>query len=123
MTLVALIICLFIGALGALGIVSPARLLRVARRAQTLRGLYFLAGLRMVLGIALVFSAPTSRAPGLILICGVIAILKGIITPFIGVERARKYLDRWSAQGSWFLRGWAVLILALGLLFTYAIAP
>jgi len=123
MTIVAFTICLFIGALGAVGIVSPARLLRVARRAQTPRGLYFVAGLRMVLGVALVFSAPTSRAPDLILICGVVAILRGIITPFIGVERARRLLDRWSAQGSEFLRGWALLILALGLLLAYAIAP
>jgi hypothetical protein len=123
MTLVALSLCLFIAAFGAVGIVSPTWLLRVARRAQTPRGLYFVAGLRMILGVALVFSAPTSRAPGLILICGVVAIFRGMITPFFGVERARRLLDRLSAQGFAFLRGWALLTLALGLLFAYAIAP
>jgi len=123
MTIVAISICLLIAVLGALGIVSPTRLLDVVRRVQTPRGLYFVVVLRLILGVALIFSAPTSRAPELILLCGVIAIIKGVMAPFIGVERIRKFLDWWSARGSAFLRGWAFLVLALGLLVAYAIAP
>jgi hypothetical protein len=86
-------------------------------------GLYLAAALRVVLGVALFFAAPTSRAPELILILGVVIVVRGVITPFFGVERLRRLLDRWSARGSAFLRGWAFLALALGLSLAYAIIP
>ncbi len=123
MTLVALIICLLTSAFGALGIASPSRLLGVVRYLQTPVGLYFAAGIRVLLGVALLFAAPTSRAPGLILILGVAIIVIGVITPFFGLERFRRLLDWWSAQGSAFVRGWAVLALVFGLSLAYAIVP
>ena len=123
MTLVALIICLLASALGALGIASPSRLLGVVRYFQTPMGLYFAAGVRVLLGVALLFAAPTSRAPDLIHILGVVIIVIGIITLFFGLERFRRLLDWWSAQGSAFIRGWAVLALVFGLSLAYAIVP
>ena len=123
MTLVALIICLLTSALGALGIASPSRLLGVVRYFQTPMGLYFAAGIRVLLGVALLFAAPTSRAPGLINILGVVIIVMGVVTPFFGLERFRRLLDWWSAQGSAFIRGWAVLVLLFGLSLAYAVVP
>ena len=123
MTLVALIICLLTAAFGALGIASPSRLLGVVRYVQTPMGLYFAAGIRVLLGAALLFAAPTSRAPGLIYILGVFIIIIGVITPFFGLERFRRLLDWWSAQGSAFVRGWAVLALLFGLSLAYALVP
>ena len=123
MTLVALIICLLTAAFGALGIASPSRLLGVVRYIQTPMGLYFAAGIRVLLGVALLFAAPTSRAPGVIYILGVFIIVIGVITPFFGLERFRRLLDWWSAQGSAFIRGWAVLALVFGLSLAYAIVP
>ena len=121
MTLVALIICLLTSAFGALGIASPSRLLGVVRYFQTPVGLYFAAGIRVLLGVALLFAAPTSRAPGLIFTLGVAIIVIGVITPFFGLERFRRLLDWWSAQGSAFIRGWAVLALLFGLSLAYAL--
>ena len=123
MTLVALIICLLTAAFGALGIASPSRLLGVVRYFQTPMGLYFAAGIRVLLGVALLFAAATSRAPGLIHILGVIIIVIGVITPFFGLERFRRLLDWWSAQGSAFIRGWAALAFLFGLSLAYAIVP
>jgi hypothetical protein len=123
MTLVALVICLLTAAFGALGIVSPSRLLGVVRSIQTPIGLYFAAGLRLLLGVALLFAAPPSRAPGLIYIVGVFIIVIGVITPFFGLERFRRLVDWWSVQGSAFVRGWAVLALLFGLSLAYAIVP
>ncbi len=123
MTLVALIIGLLLSALGALGVASPSRLLGVVRNFQTPMGLYFAAALRVVLGVALFFAAPTSRAPDLIRILGVVIIVMGVVTPFFGLERFRRLLDSWSAQGSAFIRAWAVLALAFGLSLAYAIVP
>ena len=123
MTLVALIICLLTSAFGAWGIASPSRLLGVVRYFQTPVGLYFAAGIRVLLGVALLFAAPTSRAPGLIFILGIAIIVIGFITPFFGLERFRRLLDWWSAKGSAFIRGWAVLALVFGLSLAYAIVP
>ncbi len=123
MTWLALVLSLFIAALGALGVVSPSRLVGVVRYFQTPAGLYFAAALRVVLGVALFFAAPTSRAPELIRILGIVIIVAGVITPFFGLERFRKLLDWWFARGSIFLRAWAAIALALGLLLAYAVVP
>jgi hypothetical protein len=90
---------------------------------QTPTGLFLAAVLRVVLGVALFFSAPGSRAPGLISVVGIVIIVLGIATPFFGVERFRRLLDRWSARGPSFIRGWGLLAMALGLSLMYAIFP
>jgi uncharacterized membrane protein YidH (DUF202 family) len=86
-------------------------------------GLYFVAGIRVLLGVALIFAAPTSRAPDVIHILGVVIIVIGVITLFFGLERFGRLLDWWSAQGSGFVRGWAVLALVFGLSLAYAVVP
>ncbi len=123
MTLVALLLSLFIVALGALGVASPSRLLGVVRGLQTRAGLYFAAVFRVLLGLALFFAAPSSRAPELLRILGVFIVVAGLVTPFFGLERYRKLLDWWSARGSLFVRVWATFALAFGLLLAYAVAP
>jgi len=123
MTFVAVIICLTLAAVGALGVASPSRLLDLVRRFQTPRWLLVAGALRVVLGVALVFSAPDSRAPELILVLGVVITVMGVATPFFGVDRFRRLLDRWSARGSAFIRGWAMVALALGLSLVCAVAP
>jgi hypothetical protein len=121
MTLVALIICLLIAAVGALGVISPSRLLGVLRHAQSRAGLYAGSAVRVVLGVALFLASPTSRAPELIRILGVVLIVAGLITPFIGLKRFRRLLDWFQAQGSAFVRVWAIVALALGLSLAYAV--
>ena len=123
MTLVALILCLLATAVAVLGVVSPSRLIGTLRKTQTPRGLILLATLRVVLGVALIFSAPASRAPELIAIVGVIVIIKGVILPLMGVERVRKLIDWWSAQEIVFLRGWALLAAAIGFWLVFALLP
>ncbi|MFH1763333.1 MAG: hypothetical protein ABIF09_03985 [Gemmatimonadota bacterium] len=123
MTLVAFVICLFGAAVGALGAASPSRLVDALRKTQTPRGLILLGALRVLFGMALLFAASASKAPGLIPIVGVIVILKGVTLPLMGVERVRKLLDWWSTQGSLFLRGWALLAVTIGLVLAYAVLP
>lgn len=123
MTLVALVLSVFIAALGALGVASPSRLLGVVRSFQTPAGLYFAAALRVVLGVALFFAAPASRAPELIRILGVVIFVGGLITPLFGLERFRRLLDWWSARGSAFIRAWAAFALAFGFLLAHAVLP
>jgi hypothetical protein len=123
MTIVALIICLLLTAVAAVGVVSPSRFLDVLRKTQTARGPILVGVLRVFFGVAFLLAASASKAPGLLGIVGAIAIIKGVTLPLLGVERARRLLDWWSTQGSLFHRGWALLATAIGLVLAYAVLP
>jgi hypothetical protein len=123
MAYVALGISVFIAALGALGVASPARLFSVLRRNETPAALYVWAAVRLVLGVALFLVAPRSRAPDLIRIVGVIAVAAGVITPVLGLARIGRVIDWWSAQRTIVLRVWAAFGLALGLFLVWAVVP
>ena len=123
MTLAAFFICLLVAAVAMVGVVSPPRLLGVLRKILTPRGLILLSAFRVVLGAVLIFSAAASKAPEFIAIVGVIVIVRGVILPLMGVERVRKLLDWWSALGSAFHRGWALLAAAICLWLAYAVLP
>jgi hypothetical protein len=123
MTFVALAISLALAALGALGVASPRRLLAVVRSFQTPAGIWAAAGLRLVLGVALYLAAPEARTPGLLRILGVFIAVAGIATPFFGLDRFRRLLDWWSAEGDAFVRTWAAFACAFGLGLAYALVP
>jgi uncharacterized membrane protein len=103
-TFVAPVLAIAIAALGILGMAAPDRLLVTVRRFMTSRGLAFAAGIWLVLGAALWLAAPESRAPDLLRVLGVITVIAGIATPFVGVERARRLFDWWAERSPWTVR-------------------
>jgi hypothetical protein len=113
---------LIIAAIGILGMTAPTVLLDGMRFAQTQVGLYFVAAVRVAFGLVLIGAATASRLPKTLRVIGAFSIVAGIITPFFGVVRTRAIIDWWSAQGTTFLRGWAVLPVILGLFIIYAVA-
>lgn len=123
MAIAALVLSLFVAALGARGIVSPMGLLSIVRQFQRPAGLYAAAILRVVLGVALFLAAPTSRFPEVVRILGIIIFVSGLITPLFGLERFRRLLNWWFARGPAFMRVWAGFALAFGLLLAYAVVP
>jgi hypothetical protein len=118
---VALLLSLCVAALGALGVASPPRFLRVIRRFEGRAGLCAAAAFRVMMGGALVLAAPASRAPEVVRVLGLIIIAAGLITPLFGVERLHRILEWWSRRGPVFMRVWAGVALALGLLLAYAV--
>jgi hypothetical protein len=123
MAAVVLAISLLLATLGGIGIASPERLLALIRRVQNPTGLYGIAGLRLILGVALLRIAPTSKAPDVLQVFGVIALIAGLATPLIGLERFGKVIDWWWGQGIPVIRIWAALPIALGLYLAWAVAP
>ncbi len=109
--------------LGAIGVVSPGTLLRIAWHFQSPSGLYAAAALRIILGGTLLLAAPTSRALRAIRAIDVIILVAGLITPFFGLDRFRDILERWSAQGPIFMRVWAAVALAFGCVMAYTVVP
>ena len=123
MTLVALAFSLLIVMSGVVGLVSPSRTVEVARYFATPAGLYFAAAVRVLMGLALFFAAPDSRAPELLRILGVVVVAAGAAIPAVGLERILKLMDWWYAKGPGLVRTQAAFALVLGLLLAYGLLP
>lgn len=116
---------LIIAALGAMDIAAPGptTLLYAAAFTLTPVGLYGAAALRVAFGLVLIAAAAGSRLPRTLRVLGALLIVAGVMTPFLGVERAQAMLSWWSAQGPLFIRTWAALAVIFGLFIIYAVAP
>ena len=121
MRLVGLLVALFIVLVGLTGILAPDCVMTIGRHSVTPVGIYLAAALRIGIGLVLEKLAPVSRAPKALRVLGVIAVLGGVATLFLGTERAQAILEWWSAQGPACIRLWAVLPLVLGGFIAYAI--
>ena len=122
MTLLALVFCIMILAIGVACIVAPSWLLNVMLR-HSARLLYPTAGFRILFGAALVLAAPASRAPDFIYILGIVVIVAGITLPFLGQKRFHKMINWLATRGSTFVRVSGVLGLLLGCALGYALTP
>jgi hypothetical protein len=122
-TLAVALFGMFFVVLGVTGIVSPARLISFVSRWQSQSGLYFAAGIRILLGAALVFAAPESRAPVYLQVFGGVAILAGVAMPFFGLRRFEAVLGWWRARPAVILRSWCVLVVLIGVSFVWAVFP
>jgi hypothetical protein len=121
--IVVVIIALMTAGLGALGLLAPGRLVGFVSSWQSPWGMYLAAALRLALGLALLFVAPGSRAPGLLWVLGVIAIVAGFAIPLIGLRRFRALLGWWLDQNPIVIRCWGGFALAFGLFLIYAVTP
>ena len=110
-------------ALGAIGILSPDTLLAIARELVSPVGLFLAAAIRVGFGGVLMLAAPASRAPRAIRAVGALVLVAGIITPFVGIERARAVVDWWSAQGALFAHAAPAVACAVGCSLTYLLSP
>jgi hypothetical protein len=120
------ILALLIGVLlvvqGILGLAAPDVFVGTIRFIQTPPVMYLAAVERVVIGVVLVCAAPGSRAPTFLRVFGFLIIIRGLLTPFIGVWAAQHILGWWSAGGSAVVRVFAGVSLVLGLLIVYAVA-
>lgn len=121
MKFVTLLIGVFVIVIGLIGVAAPSVLLRAADYVTTPIGLYAAAAIRIGIGIVLMLVAPTTRAPKLIRVIGGIAVVAGVITPFVGVDRARAILAWETAQGTILIRLSALLALVFGSFIVFAV--
>lgn len=121
MRLLGLLVALFLALIGLTGILAPDGLMTIGQYSVTPVGIYVAAALRIGIGLVLALVAPVSRAPKTLRIVGVIAVLAGVATLFLGAEHGQAILDWWSAQGPACIRLVAGLPLVLGGFIAYAI--
>jgi len=122
MKLLTVVIGVFIVVIGLIGVIVPSALLRAADYATTPVGLYAAAAIRIGIGIVLMLVAPTTRAPKLIRVFGGIAVVAGVITAFVGVDRVRAILVWETAQGTILIRLSALLALVFGSFIVFAVS-
>jgi len=122
-TFLAVLIGLLLAGLGIYGLVAPADFAALVAAVQSRSNIYFLAALRVVIGVVLLLAATGSRTPFVLGTLAVLIILGGLITPFMAVP-LRQAAQRWAAGGSSVpLQVWAGIALAIGSFIAYVTMP
>ncbi|NNE17081.1 MAG: hypothetical protein HKN10_01270 [Myxococcales bacterium] len=109
--------------MGVWGVIAPARLAELVARFGSKGGLWFAAGLRLVFGLALWFAAPASRAPLLLQVLGVAALIAAVVLPFMGVDRFKRLIDWWTALAPNAMRFNSLFAVAVGAAILWALLP
>jgi hypothetical protein len=123
MSLIVVAVGCLIIAMGVAGVVVPARLIDWVMAVQTRAGLYTVAGIRVILGIAMWIASADSKAPRTLAVLGVLVILVGIATPLVGLDRSRSLVKMWSGFGTGVVRVWALFAVAGGAALVYVVLP
>ena len=122
-TFLALATGILLVGLGIFGLVAPQDFAAFIADVQKRSNIYFLAALRVVIGVILMLAAGASRTPFLLGTLGVLVVLGGLISPFMAVP-LRQSVQKWMAGGSAVpMQVWAGIALAIGAFITYTTAP
>jgi hypothetical protein len=119
----ALVVGALIALAGLILIIFPGIVLWLAVHPLTLLELFASAMIRIAIGILFISAARTARIPWLLQLLGGIAIVAGVATVFIGVDRAQAIAEWMAQQGVGVVRVFGLLPLLLGVLVIYACGP
>jgi len=122
MKLLGLLVAGSLICIGLLGLIAPYRFLTAAEYTLTPKGLYVIAALRVGFGLVLLGVSSASRMPKTLRVFGIIALIAGLTTPLLGIDRARAIFNWSSVYGTGVIRAWGVIALAVGGLIAYALA-
>jgi len=114
---------LLIVGFGLMASIYPVGFVAIVDLMQMPPMLYVAATLRLLLGTAFLSAAQGSRATLAVFFLGVVMVLGGIVTPFIGQGIARPILDAWLNGEAAIVRGWGVGVVVLGSFALWALQP
>jgi hypothetical protein len=119
MRLLGLVIGALVILVSAISFVVPDLKLSLERSAMTPAGLYAIALLRIGIGLVFVVAAPASRAPRTVRLLGLVVIIAGLMTPWLGVTRAQATVNWVASAGPWLMRLDACVGMAVGAFLVY----
>ena len=109
--------------IGAWGVLAPARITDLVNRFDSKTGMWFASIIRLVLGVALWFAAPQSRAPVLLQVLGIIAVVAAVVIPLMGAERFKGLMEWWGKLSLGAQRLWSVFAVGFGAVILWALLP
>jgi hypothetical protein len=115
-------VALVMAGMSLVGMASPTHLLRLVSRWQSRPGLKVTSIVRLSFGIALLAVAPSSQTPETIDVIGLLAVVSGLVLPFLGIARFRAAFMWWSRQSSSFVRACMALGAAVGIFILWSVA-
>jgi hypothetical protein len=87
-------------------------------------GLYTAAAIRIVAGLVLLLAAATSKFPTVFRVIGVLALVAGMVLPFVSLEFWVHMMNWWTVENPTLFRAMmAIGATAGGAFITYAAAP
>jgi hypothetical protein len=119
--LLAIVLGVLLMLLGIIALVTPDRVLAIARFTTTPNGVYVAAAIRLGIGLILLFAASGSRFPNVLRVLGALAVIGSIATLFLGVGGARAMAERLLPYGTAVIRGFGTFILIVGAFVMYAV--
>jgi len=120
--LIIIAVSLFVGGMGAFGLISPKAMLRFVSTWQTKSGLWAASAIRLAFGITLWVAAAGSRFPAVFMVLSVVSVVSAIILPIIGVSRFKSLLAWWSRQSPTFMRVWSAVAVLMGAFLIWSVA-
>ena len=117
------LLAVFVLLMGVWGVLAPSRITDLVTRFGSKGGLWFAAGIRLVLGLALWFAAPVSRAPLLLQVLGVIALVAAFVLPLMGVDRFKALINWWTKLSPTAMRFNCLFAVAFGGVILWALLP
>ena len=122
MKIAALLVALFTVGIGIGGLISPERGTEIRRLyfATPVR-LYVTGAVRIAMGLVVILSAATSRAPKTLRTLGAVMCMQGLSATLMGPDHARAVMEWETAQGTAVLRAGATVALTAGLFLAFAV--
>ena len=121
MLILAKLIGVAIIAVGAITLISPQILKKHMDFCLKGKVLYIGSILRLIIGVFLILVSPKARIPGVVVILGGLAIIKGAAIFIVGIEKIESVMKWWQLRPDGILRLMALLAIAVGSLLVYSI--
>ncbi len=107
---------------GIVGIISPSSLTAIRRVYFATPGRIYAAGaVRLAMGLVVILAAPSSRAPRILRVLGVVMCLQ-TLTPLFAPDRARAILEWEAIRDTALLRAGAAVSFAAGVFLAFAVS-
>lgn len=73
----------------------------------------------LIFGVLLLLSASSTKEPWFVLVLGILAFLKGAMIVLLSEQKLKAIIDWWLAAPEIIYKGWATLMIILGLVMMY----
>lgn len=121
--IVVLALGVVVCALSAWGLYSPDQIWKLVNGAMDRKwGIHIAVGARLLLGAALIITAPGSRYPLIFEILGWFAVVAAVALLFLGRKRLRRFVAWFQRHSEAMIRVWLLFGVAFGAFLVYGIA-